>query len=75
MTDETRKPQPTRESAQNVLNKFLKENNLMIGTDRPDIDVAYTQKGQMVITITPPKIISVYNDELKQPPNNKSTIN
>ena len=59
---ENRKPVPsTRESAQIVLNKFLKENGILIGTNRPRIDFA--DSGAMIIS--PSTIIAVYEDETK----------
>lgn len=62
---ENRKPEPTpaREPAQEKLNNFLKENNILIGTDRPDLD--FTGKGQLIVSA--PKIIAVYTDEIKNP--------
>jgi len=59
---ENRKPIPsTRESAQIVLNKFLKENGILIGTNRPRID--FTDSGAMIIS--PSTIIAIYEEDAK----------
>lgn len=66
MADEPqdRKPQPpTREPAQNVLNRFLKENNILIGAESPNPDIVMSPKGQLIITLGAPKIIALYGDE------------
>ena len=61
--EESRKPVlPQREPAQNVLNKFLKEKKIMLGTKQPEIE--RTPKGAMIIAA--PQIIAVYSDELVQ---------
>ena len=69
MSEETsRKPVPqTKESAQIVLNRFLKENNILIGTQRPIVD--FTENGQMIVNA--PVIIAVYDQE----PNNVKEVN
>lgn len=60
-----RKPQPTpqREPAQVLLNRFLEENGMLIGTDKPDIDL--TPKGQIIIGTQ--RVIAVYRDEVGAP--------
>jgi len=59
--DDRKPTPPAREPAQNKLNQFLKENNILIGTDRPDID--FTGKGQLIVSA--PRIVAVYVDEVK----------
>ena len=67
-----RKPQPSnREPAQIKLNNFLKENNILIGTQSSDIST--TSNGS--ILIGSPKIIAVYGDEVKKTPNIINSIN
>ena len=63
ITQETnRKPQVTeKEPAQVVLNRFLKERDILLGTQRPQID--FTDKGQMLINS--PQIIAVYANDAK----------
>ena len=62
MTDD-RKPKESRIPAKDLLNKFLKDNNILLGTDRPQID--YGSSGTIVIY--PPRVIAVYNDEPRKP--------
>jgi len=55
-----RKPKiEVREPAQIKLNRFLKENGILIGTNKPIID--YTGAGAMIINA--PTIIAVYEEE------------
>ena len=59
-----RKPQSqSKEPAQIVLNRFLKDNNILIGTKPSDIST--TSNGSIVIG--PPQVIAVYGDEVKKP--------
>lgn len=63
MADKTRKPVPAvRELAEQKLNRFLKENKILIGTGKPEIEL--TQSGSMIIHS--PGIIAVYEDSLKK---------
>lgn len=65
---DTRKPEAqVREPAQVVLNRFLKENNIVIGTQTPKIET--TNSGQ--ILISPPTVIAAYASDIS----NKETIN
>ena len=61
----TRKPEPvntSKESAQILLNTFLKEHKMLIGTQRPKIE--FTDSGAMMIY--PPQIFVVYEIEIKK---------
>lgn len=63
--NDDRKPVPAAvEPAQIVLNKFLKEHDILIGTDKPEID--FTNRGAVVISA--PRIIAMYSNELKSNP-------
>jgi hypothetical protein len=58
-------PAPTtRKPAQEALNTFLAENNMLIGNDRPEID--FTNNGRVIVGQG--KIIAVYADEVGAPP-------
>lgn len=73
MAEETRKPKAPakKEPAQLVLNKFLQEKGILIGTAAPEI--SSTNNGSILINA--PKVIAVYKEQAgatKQPlPNNK----
>jgi len=55
-----RKPKITeKEPAQIKLNRFLKENGILIGTNKPVID--YTGAGSIIINA--PTIIAIYEEE------------
>ena len=60
---EDRKPNPTRKPAQEVLNKFLLENDILIGTDSPKIE--FTPSGAMMVY--PPRIIAAYKNDAQGP--------
>ena len=65
---EDRKPTPpAKETAQEKLNRFLKESGILIGTDRPAID--FTNNGQIIISS--PRVIAVYEKEVQKPVNTK----
>lgn len=67
MKDENRKPLVTsKPSAQVVLNDFIKEKGILLGTQSGEIE--RTGKGSLIIH--PPTIIAVYADEMK-----KDTVN
>ena len=58
-----RKPQSqSKESAQIVLNRFLKEHNILLGTKASDIST--TSNGSIVIG--PPLVIAVYAEDTKK---------
>jgi len=62
MADESRKPIPTeKKSAQIILNEFLKDNNILIGTAPPEI--SQTDKGQILIGA--PRIVAIHANEAK----------
>lgn len=65
MANTTRKPEPqTKQPAQEVLNKFLEEKGILIGTERPKLE--FTQAGAMVMY--PPSIFAVYKEEVMPKP-------
>ena len=53
-------PPESLEPAQSKLNRFLTENNILIGTERPQID--FTGNGQMIISA--PKVFAVYKNQI-----------
>ena len=65
-----RKPQPTKEptpvttksrpSAQQILDKFMKENDIVFALGRPTID--FTNTNTMIVN--PPKIMVAYRSEI-----------
>jgi len=58
---DSRKPSSEAlEPAQNKLNRFLTENNILIGTDRAK--VSFTDSG--VILIDPPRVFAVYKNQI-----------
>ena len=60
---DTRKPTDPKTpviSAQDKLNRFLKESGIAIGTEKPVID--YTNKGQMIISA--PLIFAAYINQI-----------
>ncbi len=59
----SRKPSiPEKESAQTVLNRFLKENGILLGTQSGKIET--TNSGQIIISA--PVVIAVYADDIKK---------
>jgi hypothetical protein len=61
-----RKPEPPSKpaNANDILNRFLKENNLVLGLSRPQVD--YTNNGQIIIGR--PNIIAVFAKDLPDRP-------
>lgn len=60
----TRKPKidiPQRPTAYEVLNKFLKENNIFLTIGKPKI--SFTDANQIIIDN--PQIFAIYKDEIK----------
>ena len=61
-----RKPKVTSngelKSAYDVLNEFLKEKNIALGFNKPQI--SFTDNNQIVIS--PPQIIALYKDQVKK---------
>jgi hypothetical protein len=58
----SRKPEPKKPPAEQLLNKFLKENGILIGLDQPPI--SKTSDGMVVVG--KPNIIAVYDDKNKK---------
>jgi len=59
----TRKPEPIKEvqqSAYEVLNQFLKDNDIVLGLGKSQI--SYTDSNQIIIS--PPTIFAIYKDEV-----------
>lgn len=66
MSEQTAQPEAPqkpqiRESAKDVVNTFLKEKKITLGTKQPKIEI--TQSG--AILIQSPEIVAYYNDEVK----------
>ncbi len=60
---DNRKPQSQAKTpAQDLLNSFLQEHNILLGTERPQVD--FTGNGQMVVSA--PRIFAVYKEEVVQ---------
>ena len=57
-----RKPKQTKITAYETLNIFLKQNDIVLGLDKPRI--SFTDTNQIVIS--PSKVIAIYRSDLKK---------